>query len=301
MRRGLLVALAVVAAVNLGVTLDVLRDRSGEPDAAVTLDERELALESPPREGGAITLRWRYQREGGPGASAPAFLPRWIDRRSLEALGFDCSVLPDAPGAAERYRGVLPRRAVVVFEVGGPLWQARLETWQRRSREDVPRLLSTGVLAPGAEAAHREAIDRAPERVSRLMPVDVGLDAESLRARHADRGRYLLLPGLVQLVRDEGSGGSGPSLFGRVVEVFPAELSVPREAHRALAAWDRPPPRRCRGCLRRARRTGPGSSRSRTRPATVSTSRSAGCSVPESPRSPAWDRPGSRALRILIQ
>jgi hypothetical protein len=234
MRRGLLVALAVVAAVNLGVTLDVLRDRAGEPDAVVTLDERELALESLPREGGAITLRWKYQREGRPDGNAPAFLPYWIDQHALEALGFDCSVPPAAPGAAEHYRGVMPRRVVVALEVGGPAWQARLEAWQQRSRADVQRLVSTGVLKPGEEAAYLEAVDRAPERVSRLVPVDVGLDAEALRARHADRSRYLLLPGLVQLFRDGGNGGAGPFLFGRVVEVFPAELTVPREAHGAL-------------------------------------------------------------------
>lgn len=234
MRRGLLVALAVVAAVNLGVALDVLRDRSGEPDAMVTLDERELALESQPREGSAVTLRWRYQREAWPGGNAPSFLPNWIDQRKLEELGFDCSVPAGAPGAAEYYRRVLPRRVVVAFEVGGPVWQARLEAWQQRSREDAQRLIATHVLKPDEEAAYREAIDRGAERVSRLVPVDVGLDATSLRARYPDRGRYLLLPGLVRPFRDEGTRGTGPSVFGRVWEVFPSELSVPREAHDPL-------------------------------------------------------------------
>jgi hypothetical protein len=234
MRRGLLVALAVIAAVNLGVTLDVLRDRAGEPDAVVTLDERELALESQPREGSAITLRWRYQREGRPGGDAPIFLPDWIDQRKLETLGFDCSVPAGAPGAAEHYGGMPSRRVVLVFEIGGPAWQARLERWQQRSREDVPHLISTGGLKPDEEVTYREAIDRASERVSRLMPVDVGLDAPSLRTRYPDRGRYLLLPGLVRLSRDKGTGGAGVSVFGRVAEVLPAELSVPREVHDAL-------------------------------------------------------------------
>lgn len=209
MRRGLLVALAVVAAVNLGVMVDVLRDRAGEPDAVVTVDERELALERAPREGSPITLRWRYQREGRPGGSAPHFLPPWIDQRMLEALGFDCSVPAGAPGAADHYRGVLPRLVVVAFEVGGPAWQARLQTWQDRSREEA-------------------------DRVSRLVPVDAGLDAASLRARYPDRQRYLLLHGLVRLFHDEGRDGTGPSLSGRIVEVVPAELSVPREAHAVL-------------------------------------------------------------------
>jgi hypothetical protein len=235
MRRGLLVALAVVAAVNLGVMFDVLRDRAGEPDAVVTLDERELALERPPRDGGAIALRWRFQREGRPGGNAPNFLPHWMDQRTLEAIGFDCPVPPGAPNAAEYYRGVMPRRVLVAFEFGGPAWKARLATWQQRSREDLPHLIATGVLKPGEEAAYRETIDRAPERVSRLVPVDVGLDAEALRARHPDRGRYLLLPALVRLFRDEGAGGAGPTLVGHVVEVLPGELPVPREAHDVLA------------------------------------------------------------------
>jgi len=235
MRRGLLVALAVVTAVNLAVMLDVLRDRTGEPDAVVTLDERELALENPPREGGAITLRWKYQREGRPGADAPTFLPYWIDERKLDALGFDCSVPAGAPGAAEHYRSVLPRHVVIVFELGGPAWQARLETWQQRSREAAPRLMSTGALKPNEEAADREAIDHAHERVSRLLPVDVGLDTSALRTRYPDRSRYLLLPGLVRLFRDEGTGGTGPAVSGRVVQVFPGELTVPREVSGPLS------------------------------------------------------------------
>jgi hypothetical protein len=229
MRRSLLVALAVLAAVNLGVALDVVRDRAGEPDAAITLDERELALESQPREGSAIVLAWHYQREARPGANAPTLLPYWIDQRKLGALGFDCSVPADAPGAGEHYRSVLPRQAVLVFEVGGPVWRARLQSWQQRSREDVQRLLSTGVLRAGDEAAYLEAIDRAPERVSRLVPVDVGLDAESLRARYPDRAQYLLLPGLVRLFRDEGKADAGPALVGRVVQLLPTELAVPRQ------------------------------------------------------------------------
>jgi hypothetical protein len=235
MRRGLVVALSVVAAVNLGVALDVFRDRAGEAVSAITLDERELVLERPTREGGVTTLRWRFQPEGWPDAGAPCCPPPRIDQRALEALGFDCSVPPGAPGATEHYRGVLPRRAILVFELGGPEWRSRLETWQQRSRDELVRLLSAGSLTAGEETARREAIDRAAERVSRLVLVDLGPDVEPLRIRHADRSRYLLLPGLVRLRHRDGAGGGGPLLSGSVVEVFPAELSVPKASAPALA------------------------------------------------------------------
>jgi hypothetical protein len=235
MRRGLLVALAVTVAVNLGVLVGVARNRAGTPDAALLLDERELVLERAPRENSVVALRWNLQSDHWPGIDAPAFAPPWLDRGKLEALGFDCSVRPGDPGAQAFYSGALPRRAVVAFELGGERWREALAAWQRHAAEDVSRLLAARTLSPEVEPAYRAAVATAPERFSRLVPVDVDVDPETLRARYPDATRYLLLAAVVRVRHEPGrQGGGGPSVRGHVVQVFPERLIVGREVRGPL-------------------------------------------------------------------
>jgi hypothetical protein len=234
-RRGLLVALAVVVAVNLGVLVGVVRNRSGEPESTLLLDERELVLVRRPADDSTIRLRWAIQREAGPGETAPSFLPAWIDQHELEAIGFDCSVRPGDGGAETFYRSVLPRKAIVVVEFAGPSWREHVARWQERSRAELERLRASHALEGDEDARYERAIETAPDRVSRLLPVDVGLDPEALRAHYPDRSRYLFLQAIVRLSRDPGAGGSPPSLVGRIVEWLPMELTVPRAGRAPLS------------------------------------------------------------------
>ncbi len=252
-RRGGLVALAVVAAVNAAVLAGVARNRSGAPDAALVLDERELEIASLDREHTGRLLRLRYQNAASgddvrPGAVEEAIAPRFIDQARLEALGFDCSVAAGHETAAAFYRGALTRPAFVVFGVGGPEWDRQVAAWQERRRREIDDRVARGVMKGEDEARARADIAEAPQRLSRLMAIDVGPEAAALRAQYADRERHLILRGVVRLHHVDVSGAGGPSLHGHLIDVFPAVLNVPLGLRAPLDAL---------GELPRRDRTGP--------------------------------------------
>ncbi len=215
MTRGFFAAAAAVAVVNAVVLAGVARNRSGPPEAVVSLDERELALVERPREYGGVALRLQYQDAPLDGEDAgwePPLAPV-VDQPALAALGFDCSVAPGDARAAAFYRRALPRPAFVVFTVGGPEWERRVAAWQEARRAWIDQQVAGRRLAPDAAARLRAEVDAAPERLSRLLPVAAGRDAEALRRLYPDRGRYLILRGVVRLHH------TGAGLHGHLVEI----------------------------------------------------------------------------------
>jgi hypothetical protein len=246
MRRGFVIALVVVAVVNIGVLGGVMRNRSGEPEATVLLDERELERLPVDRENSALQLRLRYQNaafDEGPGAASAedALAPRFLDEARLAALGFDCSASAADEGAASFYRSVLPRPAFIVFSIGGPEWERQVAAWQQRHGQRIEEQIARGDLTGQAINSARTEIAEAPKRLSRLMPVDAGRDAATLRSAHPDRARFLILPGVVRLHFVERGQPGGPSVYGYLINVFPPLLTVPRELRAPLDALREPP------------------------------------------------------------
>jgi hypothetical protein len=245
-RRSVVVAIAVIAIVNIAALVGVMRNRSGEPEATVWLDERELDLLPADAELGSPLLRLRYQNaandQGQPPRPTPEVVaPNVLDEARLAALGFDCSVPAASAGAAAFYRRVLPRPAFVVFAVGGPAWEPQVTAWQERQRQRIERQIAGGELS--GEAVDRAMADIAagPQRLSRLMPVDAGRDGGALRATYPDRTRFLILPGVVTLHFVAASEAGAASVHGHLMEVFPAVLAAPREVNAALNAFREPP------------------------------------------------------------
>lgn len=250
-RRAFLVALAVVLVVNAGALVSVARNRAGEPDATLVLEERELELQPGDGDNSGLLLRLRYQHASfdlDPRTAVPedTLAPRFIDQAKLEALGFDCSVAAGNAEATAKYRAVLPRPAFIVMVLGGPEWERRVSAWQERRRRHTDDLVARGELKGDAETRARTEIAEAPRRLSRLMPVDAGRDAAALRAMYPDRSRYLILRGVVRLHLIEASARGGPSLHGDLDRVFPVVVNVPRALHAPLDALG-PPPRPARG------------------------------------------------------
>lgn len=248
MRRGLLGALAIVIVVNLAALIGVARNRSGTPGATVVLEERELELLPAERENSGLSMRLRYQNarfDEDPRAAQieDALAPRFIDQAKLEALGFDCSVAAGNERATSFYRAVLPRLAFIVFTVGGPEWERQVSAWQERRRTRTDEQIARGELVGDAVERARAEIEDAPRRLSRLMPLDVARDADTLRAQYGDPTRYLILRGVVRLHHVDGKTAGGPSLHGHLDQIFPSLLNVPRDVRAALDALPALPPR----------------------------------------------------------
>jgi hypothetical protein len=225
MKRGWWIAIAIVVAANVLALGGAAWNRGGEPDAILELTERELELPPAKPENTALVLWLRWsdpsnervsspQRQASSPAkqssrplSADARVASWFDRARLEAVGFDCGLpLDDAHRA--RYRAMPPRRVYAVLEYDGEAW----------------RSLERSIVANGED----------PSRLSRLMVVDAGLDRAALRVRWPDRRRAVVVPATAVLLVDRAEDGR-LSLRGRIVEVYPSQLNVPRPLNRALA------------------------------------------------------------------
>ena len=213
-------------AVNALVLTGVWYNRSGMPDAAVELTERELILNRIDKENSGVSLHldWRQydDRELD-----------WFGRVKLASLGFDCSTPAGAADAEMRYGKALPRKSYVVLEFEGKAW----ETWQSR---EVKRFEEMEAKIARGELARKELIN-AKKRfawelvaASRLFAVDAGNDPKRLRGIYPDRRRFIITPARVRLhyhraVHDKGKLVETARLSGGIEEVLTDTVQVPRE------------------------------------------------------------------------
>lgn len=187
-------------------------NRSGEPMVRITLTERELYLsyagESEDRDPG-MELHVAYV-----GRAEPLESRNWLTDDRLRSIGFNLSVLPTAPAAEETYTRALPRVAWVAFEYDGPTWR---EIERRRQLREPP---------PAAARAD------APEP-SRLVPVDVARDLETL-ARRYPQGHLIMRASIgLHYLRPEQKG---PLVYGVVRHLIPSSVHVPQEYRELVAS-----------------------------------------------------------------
>jgi hypothetical protein len=229
---------AVVLLVNVVALAGVAWNRGGEPEAVLTLGERELRL--PPawrydREdsGLALSLHWRVapdlqEHEGRfayePGAYTPV---EWLDAERLAALGFDVS------HEADERRSFRPQRgAWLALELDGPAHARSVQ----QAREALARAEQAVAETPDDEERRKRAtearqrFEQVRDAWSRLVAIDADLDAETLRARHPDRQRVAIVRGRVRpywrfgdpLTRADGEW------YGQVEAVAVDRVHVPR-------------------------------------------------------------------------
>ena len=208
-RKGALVAAGVVIVFNLATLAAVRSNRAGEPEAVLDLTEREMSL--PPRESDntalALRLEWADPEVLRPG-------PGWFDQRKLEELGFDCR-MPVTRQNRVHYQGQAPRAVFAVLEFEGEAWL--------RYRDEV--FGATGGRYFDPRRVERDPARRA--RASHLVLADAGRDPRTLRARHPDRRRAIVVPATAEL-RFVEEPGQPPHLEGRITGVLPQQVNVPR-------------------------------------------------------------------------
>jgi hypothetical protein len=154
-RRALYAALGLLIAVNAVVLLGVVRNRSGEPDAVLTLTEREMPLS------------WPFRHEENTGVSLHLNLnsdieaQRWFDEAKLAELGFDTGHFRESDNW--RVYRELPRKAFVVLEYDGEAWERHRQR-QLQEIENLVVKVREGKLKP-EEAENQKAfspVDRIP-------------------------------------------------------------------------------------------------------------------------------------------
>ncbi|MES1241327.1 MAG: DUF4824 family protein [Acidobacteriota bacterium] len=187
--------LAIIALINGLILGRAIWSRSGNADRFV-LTERELALQSWGRAGSGVTLGF-----------VPNLADEW-DETSLRRLGFDVE-------EARRHPDRVPLRdGFAVFEMDGEPWcrwlRARLAEQSEREKRKA-----TGEL---------ERLE-----ISRLLPVDVGLDAQELRRRYPERSRFLILP-----VAASPAVNSNPYGVKAALELRVPRIHVPLELRPVL-------------------------------------------------------------------
>jgi len=149
----------------------------------------------------------------------------WLDAAKLAALGFDCRVDPSSKDAGRHYQRQQPRRAYVAFEYDGRAWRAWVATNARAAVEQKSEAKdpARGFPYMGATKDH-----------SRLVAIDADLNPDTLRARHLDRQRVIIVPAVVAMYLDPFPySGSHPDpqrpprILGRIQQIH-TSIHVPR-------------------------------------------------------------------------
>jgi hypothetical protein len=183
-------AVAIVLLANAFALVHAARNRSGEVQADITLTDRELNYYRDYEDSGvALTLRWIDPSQTYAPVATPEDIAAntWLNQTNLRELGFDCSVAPSDTNAYTFYSQQSARTGYVAFEYEGDAWKRWLE-FRRRIADAEPRL-------PG-----QRSTDVSDQRWgSRLVAIDAAADPASLRARHPDRNRILILPAVIRI------------------------------------------------------------------------------------------------------
>ncbi len=228
---------ALILATNAVALGGAAFNRSGSPQAALTLTERELALPWPAwrqqdeDSGLALALRWAMDR----GAPSDADYPHsrygrtasWLDAQRLRELGFSLAPPTGEEWDWKQRRRLQPRPVLLVLELDGDSharYLAATDDWAAKQREEAQADAD-----PESRRRRLESIENtvqeAHERATRLNVIDAGLDAAALRAAYPDTAKFVVLRGRV---RPEWRGSRSEGAYAGWVESLDVEsLHVP--------------------------------------------------------------------------
>lgn len=200
---------AVLPLLVTGITIAGAAWNRSSGRAPVVLSERELPLRYASDDNSGQSVWIRHQYTWGEAIS-------WLNVEKLTSLGFDTSVEPASPDAAAHYGRALRRVAFIALEFNGPAWQAWASEYARNLKQ----------WTPDAD------VERQLANSSRLVPVDVDLDAATLEARYPDARTHLITRGLVRVAIYTPKDGR--SRLSGSIELAPDSLYVPPDIAASL-------------------------------------------------------------------
>jgi hypothetical protein len=233
----LFAGLALIGLTNAVALGGAAYNRSGEPESALSLTERELR---PPYvwtgrnedSGLALRLQWRVLPGDGHDIGSDYFaydggIPAWLDAPKMASLGFDVKLFTQGADLkrSSLYQRQLPRDVLVVLELDGPAYRESLE----RAARAAKAVEAKNERGEGKQAA-AELMDRESRRNSRLFAVDAGLDRAALRSKFPDRTGYAIVRAQVRPTWSPKSKASA----GFLSDVSAGEVNVPLEMRSAF-------------------------------------------------------------------
>lgn len=203
---------------NIAVLSGVAYNRSGDPDARITLSERELKL--PYRfyrenSGLALRLVWRVLGSNEDEISYSNWSsPAWLDAEKLQELGFDTDLLLSTEKGFNRQKESISKEVFIVLEKSGDSYKESLARAQR-ALEKQEKALELNKNDKNLKSKVEDAQKRLQrERIeeSRLFAIDAGVDKENLRARYGDQTKFIITKAIIRPgyhYRDKNSAITG--------------------------------------------------------------------------------------------
>ena len=240
-RRFLGWGVLLLVATNVLVLGGVAANRSGEPDAQLTLSERELL---PPystrKENSGLSLRlvWRIADDDEENRYRYWRSPAWFDTAKIAELGLDTGGTTGTENDGTRAKKPVPKEVFIVLQLGGEPYQRALTQAEKALAGEKEAQEKTSADLPKNEETARKdklkaAVNRLEEerlRSSRLFAIDAGLDAKVLRDKHPDRSQYIIAKGVVEAA-NHGTRHK-KEIRGRITRLLTENIHVPLE-HRA--------------------------------------------------------------------
>lgn len=251
--RTLAAGAALILLVNAVALTGVYFNRSGEPEARLTLSQRELGIPwdwRVPRDNSGLVLGLNWRVSDGSaveyfygGYGYHGGTPEWLDEPRMKALGFDTAAVAESSEARRRFERQLPREALLVLELAGSAWQAALERARTNAARHEAARLANADSKEFAEKAKRALKQLKSEETfnSRLFAIDVGADRAALRAKYPDRGRYLILKATLRPRLE--TQDKKTRVTGFVSELAVQRINVPHALRPTLEPQLRTPPR----------------------------------------------------------
>ncbi len=239
--RGLfLLGFLLLVGTNIVVLSGIALNRSGTPEAQLTLSERELTLPyAPDGENSGLSLRldWRHLgRTDDDDRYSGGRYPAWLDADKVRELGYPVDEFLKSNDDAWHSRQPLSKEVFIVLEQDGAAYREAVQRAEAALAE-AKRFFRRN---PDEEKA-REEFERAEKRLARerleetrLFAVDAGLDPQALRRRYPDRSRYLLAKGQVRVMFQKREGKK--EVFGFIRGLSVAQIHVPLSRRRVFDA-----------------------------------------------------------------
>jgi hypothetical protein len=239
----LVTGLAIIVLGNAVALLRIYYNRSGVPNAEVTLTQRELRLPhyygfESENSGIALRLQWRVIDKN---SDAPYYWghPAWLNETKLHALGFDTSIPVNAPHAAAKYQKMLPREAYIVLEYMGSTYAARLKhahaelTRQQQLAAEHPNDKQHSIRLKQAQ----DALNNEENRFSRLFAVDAGIDESILRQQYPDRHKYIIAAAQIRIMAYGKRYKDPMHLTGTIRKLSIGSITVPYAIRKVLEPY----------------------------------------------------------------